>query len=229
MDIVIYALAKIFKEKDYAQDFMAGKILMNPLKKFIKKDKVKIPLRDDPEENCVALYQPGHCILKIAGHTISDMAGPIRVSLNYLLNCKACSFISVDSREFDSIRPDKLSEFAESLKIDNRCFGFGPYCVAIVHVNEFIDRVSKALLRENMASKMGLVQYYDEATFHGAFGEEEYGFMKRKCYGHQRELRILVQGEDENPLILDVGDLSNISILTTPEDFNKTLQVKLPE
>lgn len=71
------------------------------------------------------------------------------------------------------------------------------------------------------------VTYVDECELYGQLPKEKLGFHKRSSYQQQREYRIKIDFNFAEPkhCTLDVGDLSDIAMITTPEEFNKQLEV----
>ena len=70
----------------------------------------------------------------------------------------------------------------------------------------------------------GLVEYFDEQEFHGSLDADKVGFYKRSTYEFQNEYRFLVDSDvsPESPFWLEVGDLSDITMIMTPEEFNES-------
>lgn len=75
------------------------------------------------------------------------------------------------------------------------------------------------------------MEYFDEKTFDGALSKERWGYQKRSLFKHQREYRVLIDTALENPkpILLEVDDLSDICFITTPNEFNSGIQLKLPD
>ena len=71
--------------------------------------------------------------------------------------------------------------------------------------------------------------FFDENGFEGNFPKEHLGFLKPKSYIPQNEYRVLIQGIDaKGPHSLHIGDLSDISEITTVSQFNDSLRVEMP-
>ena len=75
-----------------------------------------------------------------------------------------------------------------------------------------------------------MVEYYDPTRFNGSFSEVESIFRKREEYKHQKEYRFSfdtgIAGTD--PLILNIGDISDITMQCKVCEINAQLEVKLP-
>lgn len=55
--------------------------------------------------------------------------------------------------------------------------------------------------------------------------------MKRVEYAYQREWRLVLkrQPTSRDPYSLDIGDIGEITKLTTVEDFNNLIELRLPD
>jgi hypothetical protein len=71
------------------------------------------------------------------------------------------------------------------------------------------------------------VEYYDDETFSGAITENDIPFKKQKRFAHQREFRFCVDtGTRQNePIKIDIGDISNISEKVDPATLHGRLQL----
>ncbi len=61
--------------------------------------------------------------------------------------------------------------------------------------------------------------------------EDNLGFQKRSLFAHQREYRVKIETNNPvpSPYFLEVGDLNDIAIITTPKEFNEQLELILPD
>lgn len=231
---IIYAFVKIFEEKKYADDFINGKLFMNTIRTFKEyKDKAG-ELRGDEYEGIVSILQPNKLKEINFGDTIisaRELATPVILQMDCVLNKNAFCLYSLNSSGYDFITEETFNDFKRTLSLHESCFGLGKYCVVVLNAQEFINRCHNTILKNNLIGKMGLVEYFDDREFHGHFPESHYGFHKRKMFSHQREYRVLIDSDNNNPrpYVLDIGNLSNIAVLTTPEEFNRQLEIKLPK
>lgn len=134
------------------------------------------------------------------------------------------------SGEFDEISEETIEDFKKQISIPEECENLGEYGVIVTNVPEFIERVKAAVISNNYGLNAGLVEYYDPSSFNGSFSEVESIFRKRDEYKHQKEYRFSfdtgVAGND--PLILNIGDISDITMQCKVSDINAQLEVKLP-
>jgi hypothetical protein len=207
---------------------------MNQIRRFKEyKDEVG-ELRGDEYEGIVALFQPNKVgMIKIGDKIIpsNELAAPIVIQMDHVLNKNAFCLYSLNSSGFDSISAETLTEFKRTVEIHEACFGLGNYCVAILNAQEFIKRCQIAIKKVGLSGNLGLVKYFNERNFHGYLPEKYHGYQKRGIFEHQREYRVLIDTEKPNPdhFILEIGDLTDIIQLTTPKEFNEQLSFKLPQ
>ena len=230
----IFSLVKLFCNKDHAKDFVSGKLFMNTIRSFKEYTDESGELRGDEYEGVVALYQPKMLgEIKIGDICIpaSELAAPIVMHGNQLLNHNVFCIYSLNSRGHDSVSAETIYDFKRTLDLHKSCFGLGKHCVVILNVTEFISRCTSAIKKEDFDGSLGLVDYFNEHEFHGNMPEKKLGYQKRSFFSHQREYRVKIDTRrtTPSPYILEVGDLSDIAMITTTEDFNAQLKVKLPD
>ncbi|MBF7055100.1 hypothetical protein IOC61_17520, partial [Halomonas sp. KAO] len=126
------------------------------------------------------------------------------------------------------IPEDQVERFKASLAIHRSNFGLGQYCVVITNSREFIARIEATLREKCFRIARGLVECFDEHEFHGTLDADKVGFYKRSVYEVQSEYRFLVDSDvsAESSFWLEVGDLSDITMIMTPEEFNENLEVE---
>ena len=96
---------------------------------------------------------------------------------------------------------------------------FGDTALAILDTDEFKKRIFEAAQKENMEAHFGKVYYFDESIDGGNLiisllrGMWNIAFWKRKRYTYQQESRFVfkINGEKKDHLLLDIGDISDIS------------------
>lgn len=234
MSATIYSLIKIVEKKSYAEDFVAGKLYMNPIWQFREYKDENGELRGDPYEGLMGWYQPKDGLQVTIGDVtipVEDIAEPIAIQSNSVLNMNAFCMYTMNSKGFSTVSADMLQDFKKTLTIHEHCFGLGNICISITHVTQFLDRVNSAIRSARINGRHGMVEYFDEKTFHGNFDSKLPGFHKRSIYSVQKEFRIIVEKYEKKakPFVLEVGDLSDIAIMSTPEEFNRKLRIELPD
>ncbi|WP_299001827.1 hypothetical protein [uncultured Shewanella sp.] len=230
----IFAFVKLFENKEYAEDFVNGKLFMNTIRSFKEYKDESGELRGDEYEGIIALYQPEKLgEIKVGDHIIpaSDLAAPIVMHGDHLQNHNVFCIYSLNSRGHHNVSFETLSEFKRTLSLHESCFGLGKFCVVIINATKFIERCKSAIEKLNVNGNLGLVDYFNEHEFHGNMPENKLGYQKRSLFAHQREYRIKIDinSTEPGPYHLNVGDLSDIALITTPKEFNDQLELKLPD
>jgi hypothetical protein len=104
--------------------------------------------------------------------------------------------------------------------VDCRNFEFGDTCVVFVNGDEFIRRVRRAAEREGFKYVQDLITYV-ERDYDGRMGP----FRKFSTYSYQSEFRILLSTGRAAPVILDVGDLSDIALISPMRGLNDRIRL----
>ncbi|MGL5303340.1 MAG: hypothetical protein ACRDBT_02055 [Aeromonas sp.] len=230
----IFAFVKLFENRSHAEDFVNGKLFMNTIRSFKEYNDESGELRGDEYEGIVALYQPDQIgEIKFGEHIIpaSELVTPIVVHGNNLLYHNVFCIYSLNSSGHDTVSAETLSELKRTLELPESCFGLGRFCVVIMNTSKFIERCKLAVEKLNFNYNFGLVDYFNEHEFHGNMLDNKVGYQKRSLFSPQREYRIKIDTARPKPshYILNVGDLSDIAVITTPKEFNAKLELKLPD
>ncbi|MCB0310216.1 MAG: hypothetical protein KDD42_03210 [Bdellovibrionales bacterium] len=93
--------------------------------------------------------------------------------------------------------------------VDSQNFGFGDAFVYFLNGDAFLARVRNRLNELGLEYYIDLVQYLNAKDFAGEMGP----FRKFDNFAYQSELRIVVKAKKKAPLILELGDLSEIAQL----------------
>jgi len=206
---------------------------MNTISSFKEHRDEAGELRGDECEGIVAWHQPTDIQLSINSHVVpsADIAAPIPIHSNEVLRKNAFCIYSLNSRGHDSVTAETLADLKATLQIHESCFGLGSHCVVVLNATEFQKRIEKSIKNLGYAGSLSLVDYFDEKTFSGVLPKDRWGYQKRSFFRHQREYRILIDTELDvpKPIFLDLGDLSDICYITTPLEFNSSIQLKLPD
>ncbi len=120
------------------------------------------------------------------------------------------------------------SEVGTPKRIDECCFKMGPFAV-VVQAVPFVAQLKEALRRHGQKARAALVRYYDDETFHGSIDPQDIPFRKQKRFEYQQEFRICIETntEGDDPLVLDIGDLSPIAAKIETSQLNDQFKVQL--
>ncbi len=229
----ILALAKVVAKREYAEDLLSGRLFMNTLAYFVAYPEEPMILRSDSFEGLAAWYRATEIEVTFNGISIPspDIGAPVAIQYDSVLGKNAYCLYSLNSRGHEQVSSESLKDLKRKLEIPSDCFGFGDYCVVIHKPLAFIDRCCASIKKAGLSGRLGLVDYFDELTFHGLLPAERQGLIKRRAFENQREYRVIVdtRRDPPGPFTLDVGNLSDIAIVTTPGDFNRCLTLQLPD
>jgi len=102
------------------------------------------------------------------------------------------------------------------IEIPQECQKLGKFAVVINNIGEFFDRIHSSIRFNDYRMTRSLVEYFDPATAPAA---NESIFRKRHDFDYQNEYRFAISTgiAGTEPVILDIGDISDIS--TKCENF----------
>ncbi|RDI41147.1 hypothetical protein [Aquicella lusitana] len=199
-----------FSSWKYINDLQKGKIYMNTLGYF-KNCESKI--HQDDFEGIDVFHQAKDIIsIKIESQNIK----PINLTketglINFRSGRTSNNFINIFCMYLWMVNKHNI------YKIDTRVLKFGEAALIITNANEFMRRIKRAIKRDNFIYQSQAVEYFDENTHHGDVGI----FKKRKSFEYMNEYRIAVKAKmDNNPYILDIGDIFDISAAISSHEIN---------
>lgn len=237
----VWFLVKFFAAEEHADEFLNGKVYLNRLSYFKQMEAEEADGRPDRTEAVMCWWQPNDLTITITVPeleqeitiTKADLAGPVSMSADFHNHLHLfCTYaVYTDGFEIKDGQIDceieREAELLDQIHVDERCFKFGKFAV-IIAFQPFIERIRSALtgMRHHALGK--LVDYYDEATFHGEIAAKEIPFKKQKAFSYQREFRIAVNTETlgDDPLILEVGSLADFSVKVEASKLNELMQFK---
>lgn len=221
----IYRLAKLFDQPEYREDFRKGFLFMRKLKEFSAMEEDTPEKRGDRHEGISVHYQPGQHKVMLNGIETEGLAGPTTIKTGKAIESFAFCMYADHSGACTTYTDSEVPTFKNSLKINAEAAALGNEMLVILNYEEFIRRMSKAFASKNIYPRHRLVKYFDPATFHGNIEEEEVGFLKRNIYQNQNEYRIIADIPSiDGTVIFPIGDLSDISMAMTPQEYNEKLE-----
>lgn len=230
MSKTIFFFVKIFSKKAHAEDFLRGTLYSNRLAFFKKFEEDAKANRSDRHEAVVGWYQPDKISLNLNGREMKDLVAPVSLQMLKHNDLNVFCIYAAHSGPFEVITDENIFDLRDYLKIPSDCLELGDYAVVVTQAKTFIDRVRGTVKDEGFGLKAGLVEYYDPTVFSGGFSEDEAVFRKRKEFQHQREYRFSFDTDTpgDEPLKLNIGDISDIASLCSTHEVNNLLQVTLP-
>jgi hypothetical protein len=208
------ALLKFGKKQDIER-FAQGVLYMNTLKRFVEMESESDPLRGDSREGVSLMLQADRTALSIAVDgqfvPIGGIIGPIYYRQPDLLNVNV--FCMHALREPGG---------ASGIFVDPINFAFGDTYAIVLDFDEFMRRLAARVPTGHLLQS-GLVEYVDEASYHGSAGV----FKKLSSFSYQSEFRIALLPGTGAVLQLELGDLSDILILGPLPELNDRLSVQV--
>ncbi|NFH34360.1 hypothetical protein FDC49_18060 [Clostridium sporogenes] len=216
MDKTIMILIKFAEKYEYVKMAQEGKLYMNSIGCYKKIEEEVKYLRKDESEGICRNYQPNKNKLIINNMIIDPehIEGSIKVSKNKDLKKHIYCMYSLYYQN------DSISH--KDLIIDKKVKEFGEWFLLINDVSEFLQRVSKKLKTLNVDFKGKLVEYKDLNKYNGKVDL----FTKNANYAYQKEYRIVLDCYNEDPYILDIGDISDISKIGQTKDIFNMIKIE---
>ena len=221
---MILFLAKFFSKREYADEFVRGKMYVNRLSYFKKLE--NLDGRGDELEGAIVAQLDGLVItMKITEPStgaveeftipVEDLAAPPIISPEWFDYINVYCMYAGHNGDFAEVTSSNLQEFRRHLQIPKDNELLGRQAVFIIDTPEFLRRVKTAADREGYRIYGRLVTYYDpEIGTPPLRSNVETIFHKRKEYEYQREFRIALYTGTVgcSAITLDIGDISDIAI-----------------
>jgi len=183
---------KFFTKEEHANQFVRGSLFMNRLSYFKRLESEDNDGRPDATEAVAMWWQPHDLVMDLnipgigaVSITKEDLAGPVSMAFEFhghfhifcLCTVYTTGFELVDGKL--DIAENDLAELRRQLLIDEQWFKFGPYAV-VTPVPPFLAQLKEGLRRSGRWFNAGLVEYYNDETFHGEIAPKDIPFRKQK-------------------------------------------------
>jgi hypothetical protein len=109
------------------------------------------------------------------------------------------------------------------IKLDQRLDEFGESALLIYNIPEFRKRLIKALKKSGYKYKFSPVQYKNFKTYQGELGP----FIKSDEFNFQREMRMFIENTSNDPIVLKIGNLSNIAFKAKTSEIVNGIGVEI--
>jgi hypothetical protein len=110
-------------------------------------------------------------------------------------------------------------ENGHQFTVDLQMKKFGDYFLLIHKPHEFLQRVKKAAEEMKLAIKGDFVNYLNLSKYTG----KKSVFQKDIIYNYQNEYRVFINNKKSHPIILEIGNIEDISILCESEELQKLI------
>ncbi len=211
-------------------------LLGNPLIKFQCEDKIKYLQKGTVYMKSLEYYRQKE--IETGDDTVGDLfEAMIHVKDGYAIipEMGICEKLSDDLLKtsfsdsfvfcmFSTLPEIKSFQYSQEQK--EKMIGFGNTALIITNRDEFIRRVSVAVLRDQLDGCHGFVRYADEKVDSAEYwisllrnGMSYSAFWKRKRYAYQQEYRFLIKPPvTKNDFYeLNIGNIEDISIILPAE------------
>lgn len=193
----IKTFLKFGSEKNIRELYENGTIFMNPIQYFRSFEDAE--LRGDLYEGISKIknYPPGTFEIPTLNFKGDYINIHLKTAYNEVLG-NIYSLYCISS--FAISRPFEFS-------IDERVAGFGTHCLMVKNNRAFLNRIEKALQKQNLKYRHGFVTYYDRYKING----DVTLFQKPNEFEYQYEFRFYAATNKVTPLIINIGSLKNIA------------------
>ncbi|MFO1154141.1 MAG: hypothetical protein U1E42_10850 [Rhodospirillales bacterium] len=191
-----FAVLFKFGQRQHLEQLRSGRLYCNNQSYFYSIDDNNIA-RNDRYENMDYLVQANQIrrfwlTYKDGSEYDLQAAGPVRITLGgHHRNIFCCYAVSDITH----------------IKCDARNFAFGDSFVMITHTQEFLDRCAAAARSAGFIPTWGPVTYFDYTTYTGDTGPH----YKINDLSYQNEFRLVITPGKRTPVILDIGDATDIT------------------
>ena len=213
-----------FEKQEYAQAFLEGKVFANRLSAFKRSEGEDTTGRIDPDEGTSSWLQGENLTLVLNDMDLSAGLITLQIQLDFLSDFHLFCMHAVHGGDVDleTISNDNIEVLREAILVDDACLSLGSYAVVIADAPAFMSRIDGACAEHGYRAAGRLVKYYDPDTFHGNFDGLEAVFWKQTEFSFQREFRIAIDTHTsgEDPLILEIGEISDIAFPIAASDVN---------
>lgn len=206
MDIIL--LLKVFENREFAEKFISGEIYCNSFHFFsnIEEDG---KLRADKYEGASYIINPKEDT--IDRYFKNKFNNDVEIFSLYFNKNKNKKMLSTYSIRRNEVKKDKYI----SLYIDKRMMKLGNYFVVIYDKDKFLERLKKEVEKIGVKYRIGGVKYKDIKNYTGRWDN----FTKPLEYSYQKEYRVVIEGEDSQPEIINIESIKDIAKIYTLEEI----------
>ncbi len=223
-----FFLVKFFETEQYATDFMRGRLYCNRVSWFKNLEVEENSGRADNSEGVVGLFSPEDTSVIIDGQNLSkDLTAPVQLQDKSLDHYHLFCLYRGHSGDLDlGVIHDNIDGLKRQLMIPAAALSLGKYAVFVSNAQEFMTRVQSAVKRKAYGLFRWHVNYYDSNVGNLWIPGWRALFYKKDQYSYQQEYRFVFKTgtEGDDPLCLDLGDLSDITFRMESAEINSAIQ-----
>lgn len=237
-------LVKIFSQERYRDDFLDGKLYMNPIKYFkdfeeestnnIGDKNEAISAWLQPEDIRITFSPPGMDPFTILG---KDIEAPIAIRANAHDNYNVLCLTLLHSHGIDiskTVSDEEVELLKSYFKLPDEAANLGQFAVVIPEIPKFIKQVHTAAQKEidsnrAVSFRADKVKYYDKGKTLSLEDGEEAVFHKQSEFEHQSEYRLCFdrQNPEPEPFVFDIGNIRSIAIPCLTSEVNQRFSFKI--
>lgn len=234
-------LIKVFSNPKYREDFLDGKLYMNPINYFRSfEDEFDSNIADEneaifawihPEEIQLTFKVNGEDSFTIKG---SDIAAPLQIRsyAHENMNVFCMTLLHSDGIDFyGKLTEEDSNRLTELLTLPSESERLGDYAIVITNADRFISQAYRAFmeLRENgfnASFNAAPVTYYDVNKTLSLKNIDEAVFHKQSKFAHQKEYRICIDrlSKTAEPFILDIGSVRDYVHTCSTNEVNDLIR-----
>ncbi len=225
LDTRLLFLLKVGR-KEHLESLAQGKLRFQKLK--IYKDAERSAAHSDPYEGIESILQGSEIKFGIklpSGETHEFLSenGLVDVRIQSSLESPVLCLHAVHTDEWTrkDFTEEQIPELKSYLKVPDLMRKYGDHIWMIQDLNKFNDRLILAIKKLEFGLKSRFVRYVDFNRVHGSISDEQKAFVKDIRHKDDREFRyqILSQKSFDDTFTIDVGDLSDVSMIMTFDEF----------
>lgn len=232
---LIYSLLKFAKQHEYLEEIQHGRLRLNTLGFYLNYEGHGEKARADKDEGLTAIFQPSKVRVIIGKddwkHEIKGICSPIKIRVNRVAADHVFCMYAVHPGRWAEDPIESVDEFGKYLEISDENREFGDFVLITIDTQEFLNRIVNALRSQGVSFTMGPVEYVDESTYSGSIPKERIGFVKCDKFSYQNEYRLYIPNltGDTGVKKLDVGDLSDITMIFTIDELKQNMKFEFPQ
>ena len=238
---MLFFLGKVFRRKEYATDFLEGRLFAQRLCYF--KQLEDPDGRGDEDEGAIVIAKNNALAtfditntetgdVDRIDITSEDLAASMSIRPKWYDHVNVYCMYAAHSGDFELITEENIKDFTKQLELPNQYHSLGDHATIVTDVGEFLTRVHRATEREGYRIRRELVDYYDYAA-----GTPQNGtgldtiFAKRSDYAWQREYRLAIDTGELgcDPLSLEIGAIDDIAFYVPTREINSIIRISFPE
>jgi hypothetical protein len=232
---LIYSILRFAKRREYLEEMQRGHLRLNTLGFYLEYEGHGEKARADKDEGLTAVYQPSKVRVFIGKdkcqHEIMGICSPIKIRVNRIAADHILCMYAMHPGRWADDPIESVEEFIKYLEIKEENKEFGEYVLCTLNTQEFLNRIVTSLRSQGISFTMGPVEYIDADTYHGSIPKERIGFVKCDKFSYQNEYRLYIPNQtgDSGVKYYDVGDLSDITFISTFDELKQNIKIGFPD